>query len=156
MESSGKKSHPSPTVGVEGSSGSDLQRVADESVNVIDLKKQWETVRKLRENNEKNSDPVKISSESMRFARSNRNLIEFDEISLDPVKTHRIYLKYRRNFGFFLLRTGKFLPKPRNFRRNLGFPLDGSGFPSFEGGGKLKPTHRSQFLVEKTCCQLPK
>lgn len=60
MKSGGAKSHPPPTAREDRSSGSDLQWVADGLVGIIDL-------RKWRENGEKNPNPIKMSSKSMRF-----------------------------------------------------------------------------------------
>ena len=68
-ESGFGKSHPPPTVEVNGSVRVKLQRVAGESVGIWVLRKRWENSRKRWEN-----------------SRSSENLIGIYEISPDPVK----------------------------------------------------------------------
>ena len=72
MESSGRKSHPSPIAGVIGLGRSNLQWVADGSVGVIDLRK-WREKPRSSENlirfYEISPYLVEISSDLMRFGQ---------------------------------------------------------------------------------------
>ena len=72
MESSGRKSHPSPIAKVIRLGGSNLQRMADGSIGVIDLRK-WREKPRSRENligfYEILPDLVEISPDSMRFGQ---------------------------------------------------------------------------------------
>ena len=81
LESGGRKLHLSSTTEVVGSSKSDLQQVAGESIRVIDLRRQ-------QENGEKNSNPTKISP-------------NLSEISLESRFFHRDLENFRRKLGFF-------------------------------------------------------
>ena len=133
MESSGRKSHLPPTAGVVKLGRSNLQRVADGSIGVIDLRK-WQEKPRFGENliefYEILPNLVEISSDSLRFGQIQS-------------KSHRIYMKYRRNLGFFFE-----IWKISSESRYLSVSSDFSGF----GGGKPKLTRRSQFLVVKINC----
>ena len=111
MESDGQKSHLLSTDRLVRSGGSKLQRVADDSIGVIVLRKRWEKPRSgenLIGFYEISLDLVEISSDSMRFHQIRS-------------KSHQIYLISSQNLGFFTGIWKFFSPKYRFFARIWAF-----------------------------------
>ena len=101
-ELGGAKSHLPPTVGVDRSGGSSLQRVTDGLVSVIDLRKQLkngkETTRKQWEKPKSSENLIRIYEISPNPAKISPDSMRFRQIWS---KSYQIYWKYCWNLGFF-------------------------------------------------------
>ena len=105
----------------------------------------------------------------VRKPRSDKNLIGIYEISPNPIKIlpdlreispesvffRRDLAFFRRDLGLFFVGIWNFFSGIWVSCRNMGFSPIGSLFWVLKGE-KLKLTHHSQFLVEKTRRQLSK